>query len=231
MLCNTWKCTFKILDFQRYSRNFFKNLKSRATTQRTRDKCYDLRTFPVLFKWKSKVLQKPDLVAVGLIKKKKRCCANEASPRVAQRTAEAKDPRTIAQELLLPCAKHMVRIVTGSVSLIKSQPLFLENDTIRRKNSRRRIFYHMLLMKSKVLQVVCSALQSRWVNRYCKPTVALRIHYACSHWWYKYLIFVSKTCGNYRECKKIFSKNIQDFFIGHSTDRKSCVRYSPTAHA
>jgi hypothetical protein len=43
----------------------------------------------------------------------------EASYLVAQRTAKVKNPNTIAEELILLCAKDIVSVMMGSVYLIK----------------------------------------------------------------------------------------------------------------
>jgi hypothetical protein len=59
--------------------------------------------------------------------------AVEASYLVAQRIVKVKEPHTIAEELILPCAKYFVSVMMGSDYLIKLQLLSLSNEPITRK--------------------------------------------------------------------------------------------------
>ena len=101
-------------------------------------------------------------------RQQKSAVAIEASHSVSQRSARAKEPHTIAEELTLACAKDTLSIVTGSVSLMKSQPLFLLNDTIIRRiqgviyfstrcwrNQKfcKRFVQHCNLMSQQMLQI------------------------------------------------------------------------------
>jgi hypothetical protein len=64
---------------------------------------------------------------------KKNAAAVKASYLVTQRTAKVKKLHTIAEELILPCAKDIVSVMIGSDYLIKLQPLSLSNDAVRQR--------------------------------------------------------------------------------------------------
>ena len=57
----------------------------------------------------------------------------EASYRVAYLVARKKKPHTIAEELILPCAKEMVRLVLGAEAAQKLSDVSLSNNTIQRR--------------------------------------------------------------------------------------------------
>jgi hypothetical protein len=83
-------------------------------------------------KRKAEIVKKTRLDSSGSYQQKN-AAAIETSYFVAQRTAKVKKPHTIAEELILPCAKDTVSVMMGSDYLIKSQPLSLSNNTIRRR--------------------------------------------------------------------------------------------------
>jgi hypothetical protein len=84
------------------------------------------------FKRKAEIVKKTRLDSSGSYQQEN-ATAVEASYLVAQRIAKVKIPHTIAEELILPCAKDIVSVMMGSDYLIKLQPLSSSNDTIRRR--------------------------------------------------------------------------------------------------
>ena len=70
--------------------------------------------------------------------------AIEASYLVALRIAKAKKPHTIADELLLPATKDIVRVILGAECVNKLNTISLSNDTVS-----RRIDTCLLLLWSK----------------------------------------------------------------------------------
>ena len=59
--------------------------------------------------------------------------AIEASYLVAFRIAKAKKPHTIAEELLLPATKDIVRVMLGAEYGIKLNTISLSNNTVSRR--------------------------------------------------------------------------------------------------
>ena len=59
--------------------------------------------------------------------------ANEASYLVALRIAKAKRPHTIADELLLPATKDIVRVMLGAEYANKLNTIYLSNNTFSRR--------------------------------------------------------------------------------------------------
>ncbi|XP_034277935.1 zinc finger BED domain-containing protein 5-like isoform X1 [Pantherophis guttatus] len=64
---------------------------------------------------------------------KQNVAAVEASYLVAHRIARAMKPHTIAEDLLLPTAKDIVRVMIGDEFVKKLSPISLSNDTVRRR--------------------------------------------------------------------------------------------------
>ena len=59
--------------------------------------------------------------------------AIEASYTVALKIAQAKKPHTIAENLIFPCTKDIVRLMIGPDAVDKLAPLSLSNNTIKRR--------------------------------------------------------------------------------------------------
>ena len=59
--------------------------------------------------------------------------AVRASYIVAYKVAQAKKPHTIVEQLLLPCAKEMVRLVVGEDAALKLDDISVSNDTVSRR--------------------------------------------------------------------------------------------------
>ena len=56
-----------------------------------------------------------------------------ASYIVACKVAQARKPHTIVEQLLLPCAKEMVRLVVGEDAARKLDDISVSNDTVSRR--------------------------------------------------------------------------------------------------
>ena len=54
---------------------------------------------------------------------------------VALRIAQAKKPHTIAENLILPCTRDIVRLMIGPDAVTKLSPLSVSNNTIKRRIS------------------------------------------------------------------------------------------------
>ncbi len=65
----------------------------------------------------------------------KNLAAIEASYSVALKVAQAKKPHTIAENLILPCAKEIVHLMLGPESANKLSSLSVSNNTIKRRIS------------------------------------------------------------------------------------------------
>ncbi|XP_066969131.1 SCAN domain-containing protein 3-like [Macrobrachium rosenbergii] len=83
------------------------------------------------FKRKADELKRQKLDATGSFQEKRGNIV-EASYRVAYLVARKKKPHTIAEELILPCAKEMVRLVHGVEAAQKLSDVSLSNNTIQR---------------------------------------------------------------------------------------------------
>ncbi|BFZ22861.1 hypothetical protein BsWGS_25900 [Bradybaena similaris] len=64
---------------------------------------------------------------------KQNVSAVEASYLMALRIARAMKPQTIAEDLLLPAAKDIVRVVIGDEFVTRLSAISLSNDTVRRR--------------------------------------------------------------------------------------------------
>ncbi|KAM5251205.1 zinc finger BED domain-containing protein 5-like [Hipposideros larvatus] len=76
--------------------------------------------------------RKPDLTLVASTTKKN-VAAVEASCLVALRITRAMKPHTIAEDLLLPVAKDIVRVMIGDEFVMKLSAISLSNDTVCRR--------------------------------------------------------------------------------------------------
>lgn len=85
----------------------------------------------IFFKRKADELKRQKLDATGSFHEKRGNIV-EASYRVAYLLARKKKPHTIAEELILPCAKEMVRLVLGAEAAHKLSDVSLSNNTIQR---------------------------------------------------------------------------------------------------
>ena len=63
----------------------------------------------------------------------KNLAAIEASYTVALRIAQAKKPHTIAENLIFPCTKDIVRLMIGPEAVNKLSPLSVSNNTVKRR--------------------------------------------------------------------------------------------------
>ena len=102
------------------------------------------------FRRKADACKKGRLDSGGLFQQQN-IAAVEASYLVALKIAKAKKPHTIAEELLLPCAKDIVRLMIGQEYVKKLQPLSLSNNTVQRRISD---------MSNDILQQVCDEIKS-----------------------------------------------------------------------
>ncbi|XP_066964227.1 protein FAM200C-like [Macrobrachium rosenbergii] len=84
------------------------------------------------FKRKADELKRQKLDATGSFQEKRGNIV-EASYRVAYSVARKKKPHTIAEEIILPCAKEMVRLVLGAEAAQKLRDVSLSNNTIQRR--------------------------------------------------------------------------------------------------
>ncbi|XP_034288737.2 protein FAM200B [Pantherophis guttatus] len=84
------------------------------------------------FRSKADGLKKARLDTCGKYYKQNEA-AVEASYLVAHRIAKAMKPHTIAEDLLLPVAKDIVRVMIGDEFVKKLSPISLSNDTVRRR--------------------------------------------------------------------------------------------------
>ena len=84
------------------------------------------------FKNKADGVKKSRLDLCGKYQQKN-MAANEASYLVALRIAKAKKPHTIAEELLLPAAIDIVRVMLGAEYVNKLNTISLSSDTVSRR--------------------------------------------------------------------------------------------------
>ncbi|XP_040275720.1 protein ZBED8-like [Bufo bufo] len=103
------------------------------------------------FRSKADALKKARLDTGGKYYKQN-VAAVEASYLVARRIARAMKPHTIGEDLLLPAAKDIVRVMIGDEYVKKLNAIFLSNDTVRRRLDDRSAD-----ILSKVVQEIKSA--------------------------------------------------------------------------
>lgn len=102
------------------------------------------------FKRKADSVKRSRLDSGGLYQQQN-VAAVEASYLVALRIAKAKKPHTIAEDLLLPCTKDIVRLMLGTEYVKKLNPISLSNDTVKRRIED---------MSSDILQQVVDEIKS-----------------------------------------------------------------------
>ena len=100
--------------------------------------------------------------------------AIEASYLVVLRIAKAKKPHTIAEELLLPATKDIVRVMLGAEYVNELNTIFLSNNTIS-----RRIDDMSLILWSKYQEMKSAPLGICSIQLDELPDVA-----NCSQYWF-----------------------------------------------
>ena len=84
------------------------------------------------FKTKAVSVKSRRLDSSGLFQNKN-LASIEASYTVALRIARARKPNTIAENLIFPCTKDIVRLLIGPEAVNKLSPLSLSNNTVKRR--------------------------------------------------------------------------------------------------
>ena len=84
------------------------------------------------FKRQTERLHKSRLDGTGMFSQNNKA-GLKASYEVSRKTAAAKKPHSIGEQLILPCCKDIILNVLGSSELEKLKHVFLSNDTVRRR--------------------------------------------------------------------------------------------------
>jgi zinc finger BED domain-containing protein 5/7/8/9 len=87
---------------------------------------------PEFFRHKAEQLKRSRLDSGGAIQQHNKAVLT-ISYEVSLKLAKAKKPHTLAEEVIMPCAKDIVRHIFGEDAMKKLNPISLSNDTVHRR--------------------------------------------------------------------------------------------------
>ena len=105
-------------------------LKRHLETKHTDCKDKDL----LFFERKANCVKRPRMDSIGVFQQQNRAAVESAFV-VSLRIAKTKKPHTIAEQLILPCAKDINRILIGKEAESKPNVLSLSDNTVQRRIS------------------------------------------------------------------------------------------------